>query len=149
MSKIHSAGPPTSIREIREYRGLLSWVSSVDHKQIGILYLLGALFFFLFGLSEAASMRIQLARPENHFLSSEQYNQLFTMHGTTMVFLVVMPLVLGLSIYVIPLEIGARDMAFPRLNALSFWMFFFGGLLLYFSLSPAGRRRPAGLPMRR
>ena len=78
MSKIRSAGPPTSIREIREYRGLLSWVSSVDHKQIGILYLLGALFFFLFGLSEAASMRIQLARPENHFLSSEQYNQIFT-----------------------------------------------------------------------
>ena len=138
MSEQPSAASPTSIRDIEEYKGLLSWVSSVDHKQIGILYLLGSLFFFLFGLSEAVAMRIQLARPENNFLSPEQYNQIFTMHGTTMIFLVVMPLMIGFSMYFIPLMIGARDVAFPRLNAFGFWIFFLGGLLLYFSFMGGG-----------
>jgi cytochrome c oxidase subunit I len=135
---IQGEAPMRSLRDIKEYRGLLSWVSSVDHKQIGIMYLLGALLFFLLAVCEAISMRIQLARPENNFLSPEQYNQIFTMHGTTMIFLVAMPLIIGFSMYLIPLMIGARDVAFPRLNAFGFWIFLFGGLLLYFSFLGGG-----------
>ncbi|MHB8647492.1 MAG: cbb3-type cytochrome c oxidase subunit I, partial [Thermomicrobiales bacterium] len=118
--------------------GLLSWVASVDHKQIGIMYLLATFFFFCLGGLEAELMRVQLARPENHFLSPQAYNQLFTMHGTTMVFLVVMPMLIGFGNYLVPLMIGARDMAFPRLNALSFWLLIFGGLLLYYSFIGGG-----------
>jgi cytochrome c oxidase subunit I len=113
--------------------GLLSWVSSVDHKLIAIMYLLASLFFFLVGGIEALLMRIQLAQPENSFLSPDTYNQIFTMHGTTMIFLVVVPVLIGFSVYLVPLMIGARDMAYPRLNALSFWLFLFGGFLLYYS----------------
>lgn len=118
---------------IRESEGLLAWVASIDHKQIGIMYLTATLFFFLVGGIEALLMRIQLARPENDFISSEVFNQLFTMHGTTMIFFVVMPFLIGIGVYLVPLMIGARDMAFPRLNALSYWLFVLGGLLLYFS----------------
>ena len=116
-----------------EAAGLLSWVASVDHKQIGIMYLLLATFFLAVGGFEALLMRFQLAVPRNNFLSPEAYNQIFTMHGTTMIFLVVMPMVIGLATYLVPLMIGARDMAFPRLNAFGFWILFFGGVLLYFS----------------
>ncbi len=118
--------------------GLLSWVASVDHKQIGIMYLLGAFVFFGVGGIEALLMRIQLAVPNNHFLSPDTFNQLFTMHGTTMIFLVLMPMLTGLTIYLVPLMIGARDMAFPRLNALSFWVQIFGGIVLYFSFFDGG-----------
>ncbi len=118
---------------IRSSEGLLAWIASIDHKQIGIMYLIATLFFFLIGGIEALIMRVQLARPENDFISPEVFNQLFTMHGTTMIFLVVMPFLIGIGVYLVPLMIGARDMAFPRLNALSFWLFVFGGLLLYFS----------------
>jgi len=118
--------------------GLLSWIATVDHKRIGILYLLVTLGFFLIGGIEALLLRIQLARPENSFLTPDQYNQLFTMHGTTMIFLVVMPALIGLGNYVVPLLIGARDMAFPRLNAFSLWILLFGGLLLYFSFLAGG-----------
>jgi len=111
----------------------LEWIATVDHKRIGILYLLATLFFFCVGGIEALMMRIQLAWPGSTFLSPEAYNQIFTMHGTTMVFLVVVPLLLGLANYLTPLMIGAMDMALPRLNAFSFWAFLFGGLLLYFS----------------
>jgi cytochrome c oxidase subunit 1/cytochrome c oxidase subunit I+III len=127
-----------TLRDIPEYRGLLSWVTSVDHKQIGILYLLSAGLFFCIGLTEALIMRTQLIRPENHWLSPEIYNQIFTMHGTTMIFLVIMPALLGLSVYFVPLMIGARDVAFPRLNAFGFWITVFGGLLLYFSFWAGG-----------
>jgi cytochrome c oxidase subunit 1/cytochrome c oxidase subunit I+III len=109
------------------------WVATVDHKKIGILYLVTTGIFFLIGGIEAMLMRIQLAQPNMKFLSPEAYNAVFTMHGTTMVFLVVMPLLLGFANYFVPLQIGARDMAFPRLNALSYWLLLFGGLLLYFS----------------
>jgi cytochrome c oxidase subunit I len=122
----------------KEYKGLLSWVSSVDHKQIGIMYFLASLFFFLVGGLEALLMRTQLARPENTFLSPQAYNQLFTMHGTTMIFLVVVPVLVGFSVYLVPLMIGARDVAYPRLNALSFWVFLFGGLMLYYSFIGGG-----------
>jgi cytochrome c oxidase subunit I+III len=118
--------------------GLYSWVATVDHKRIGLLYLLTALFFFAIGGIEALFLRIQLAGPNCHFLSPAAYNQLFTMHGTTMIFLVVMPALVGFANYLVPLMIGARDMAFPRLNALSYWLFPFGGLLLHFSLLAGG-----------
>jgi cytochrome c oxidase subunit I len=126
------------IWDIPEYQGLLSWVASVDHKQIGIMYLLSAGFFFSIGLLEALIMRTQLIRPENHWLPPETYNQIFTMHGTTMIFLVVVPSLIGLSIYFVPLMIGARDVAFPRLNAFGFWITALGGLLLYFSFMAGG-----------
>ncbi|TWT35402.1 cytochrome c oxidase subunit 1 [Posidoniimonas corsicana] len=113
--------------------GLLSWVSTVDHKRIGVLYILLAVFFLVVGGIEAILIRIQLATPNNMFLSPQTFNQMFTMHGTTMVFLVGMPVFTGFSNYLTPLMIGARDVAFPRLNAMSFWMLPFGGFLLYFS----------------
>lgn len=112
---------------------LHGWVTTVDHKRLGILYLLYALLMLALGGSEAMVMRIQLIRPHNDFVSPQVFNRMFTMHGTTMIFFVVMPLVFGFSNYLVPLMIGARDMAFPRLNAFSFWMTAFGGLFLYFS----------------
>ncbi len=123
---------PIEIEEENK-RSLLSWVASVDHKQIAIMYLLTTLFFFSLGGIEALLMRIQLAWPGMNVLSPDGYNQIFTMHGTTMIFLVVVPALLGLATYLTPLMIGANDMAFPRLNAFSFWLLLFGGLLLYFS----------------
>lgn len=119
-------------------QGLLQWISSVDHKMIGIMYLFLALLFFLIGGVEALLMRIQLATPVNHFLSPEAYNQIFTMHGTTMIFLVAMPAIFGFAVYFVPLMIGANEMAFPRLNSFSFWITFFGGSLLYFSFVAGG-----------
>ncbi|WP_338875119.1 cytochrome c oxidase subunit I [Spirosoma sp. SC4-14] len=124
--------------DVSSNQGLLQWLSSVDHKQIGILYLLMALFYLLVGGAFAVLMRVQLLIPENHFLSPDAYNQLFTMHGTTMIFFVLTPAILGFSVYMTPLMIGANDMAFPRLNAFGFWIAFFGGLLLYFSFLAGG-----------
>ena len=126
------ASPDASAQAALE-TGPYSWVATVDHKRIGILYLLTSLFFFAVGGVEALFLRLQLSRPDSHFLSPAVYNQIFTMHGTTMIFLVVMPTLVGLGNYLLPLMIGARDMAFPRLNALSYWLFPFGGLLLHFS----------------
>ena len=113
--------------------GLLSWIMTVDHKRIGLLYLFSAFTFFIVGGVEALLMRTQLALPENKFLSPDIYNQVFTMHGTTMIFLVVMPLAAGFGNYLVPLMIGARDMAFPKLNALSYWTYLFGGIFMYSS----------------
>jgi len=113
--------------------GLLSWIMTVDHKRIGILYLVSAIIFFIAGGTEALLMRIQLAKVNNTFLSPDAYNQIFTMHGTTMIFLAVMPLAAGFGNYIVPLMIGARDMAFPKLNALSYWTYLFGGLFMYSS----------------
>lgn len=129
------AGEPS---EAAARRGLLAWVASVDHKQIGIMYMLSSLLFFGIGGIEALLIRIQLAVPNNHFLGPDTFNQIFTMHGTTMIFLVVMPMLAGMSIYAIPLMIGARDVAFPRLNAMSFWLQLFAGILLYFSFFAGG-----------
>ncbi|HEY0809645.1 MAG TPA: cbb3-type cytochrome c oxidase subunit I, partial [Longimicrobiales bacterium] len=105
--------------------GIWDWITTVDHKKIGILYAVTALIFMLVGGFEAILIRIQLAKPENAFLSADTYNQIFTMHGTTMVFLVGMPIAVALFNYIVPLQIGARDVAFPRLNALSYWIFLF------------------------
>jgi cytochrome c oxidase subunit I len=113
---------------------LHSWVVTVDHKKLGILYIVYALFFLLAAGAEAMCIRIQLIIPHNHFVTPEAYNELFTMHGTTMVFLAGMPILFGFANYMVPLMIGAHDMAFPRLNAFSFWLTAFGGLLLYFSI---------------
>ena len=116
----------------------LAWLSTVDHKRIAVLYLLTALFFFVVAGVEALFIRLQLALPNNHFLNPDTFNQLFTMHGTTMIFLVVMPVVFGFVNYVLPLQIGARDMAFPRLNAFGFWCVPLGGILLHFSVLAGG-----------
>ena len=113
---------------------IYEWVTTVDHKKIGLMYIAYALFFLVVAGFEAILMRIQLAVPNNHFLSPQVFNQLFTMHGTTMVFFVGMAILFGMGNYLIPLMIGARDMAFPRLNAFSFWATAFAGLLLYFSI---------------
>ncbi len=110
--------------------GLWSWITTVDHKRIGIMYAVTALFWFLVGGLEALLIRIQLMKPENDFMSADFYNQIFTMHGTTMIFLVGMPIAVALFNYIIPLQIGARDVAFPRLNALSYWIYLFGGIFL-------------------
>jgi len=138
MSPAHLEHSPENPARTQDETGLLSWVSSIDHKQIGLLYILSALAFFLIGGVEALLIRIQLWMPNNHFLTPDQYNQVFTMHGTTMIFLVVMPVLLGFAVYFVPLMIGARDMAFPRLNAFGFWIFLFGGVLLYFSFIAGG-----------
>src|ERR1700732_2738259 len=108
-------------------------VVTFDHKKLGILYIIYALVMLVIGGIEATIMRIQLMVPHNNFVSPEVFNRMLTMHGTTMIFFVPMPLVVGFGAYLIPLMVGARDMAFPRLNALSFWLTAFGGLLLYFS----------------
>src|SRR4030088_3259678 len=123
---------------------LHEWVTTVDHKRLGILYIIYALLFLVFGGVEATIMRIQLIRPHNDFVSPQVFNRMFTMHGTTMIFFSVMPVLFGFANYLIPLMIGARDMAFPRLNAFSFWMTAFGGLLLYFSLVGANGLYGAG-----
>jgi cytochrome c oxidase subunit 1 len=112
---------------------LHDWVTTVDHKRLGILYILYALIFLMLGGIEAAIMRWQLIRPHNNLVSPEVFNRMFTMHGTTMIFFVAMPMLFGFANFLVPLMIGARDMAFPRLNAFSFWMTALGGLLLYFS----------------
>jgi cytochrome c oxidase subunit 1 len=112
---------------------LHEWIVTVDHKRLGIMYIATALFFFAVAGILAALMRVQLAFPNGTFLPPAVFNRLFTMHGTTMVFLVGMPFFAGLANYLVPLMIGARDMAFPRLNAFGYWMFLFGGMLLYFS----------------
>ena len=112
---------------------LHDWVVTVDHKRLGIMYVIYALVFLAIGGLEAAIMRIQLAYPHLTVVSPQVFNRLFTMHGTTMVFFVGMPILFGIANYLVPLMIGARDMAFPRLNAFSFWTSAFGGLLLYFS----------------
>ena len=113
--------------------GLWSWITTTDHKRIGVLYGVTAFIFFLIGGFEALIIRLQLGSPNNTLVSAEVYNQLFTMHGTTMVFLAIMPLSAAFFNFIIPLQIGARDVAFPRLNAFSYWVFLLAGLFLNFS----------------
>ena len=137
-----AAAPTVAPAEAASYApsGIWSWITTVDHKRVGALYLYSALAFFIIGGLEAALMRWQLARPNQQIVSAEFYNQLFTMHCTTMVFLVIMPLSAAFFNYLIPLQIGARDVAFPRLNAFSYWVFLAGGLFLtvpiFFNVAP-------------
>src|SRR6266849_6630288 len=123
---------------------LHEWVTTVDHKRLGVMYIVYALVFLVIGGIEATIMRIQLVAPHNDFVSPEVFNRMFTMHGTTMIFFVAMPLMFGFANYLVPLMIGARDMAFPRLNAFSFWLTAFGGILLYFSVVGANGLYGAG-----
>jgi len=130
--------PPIAARDAeREPAGLLTrlheWVVTVDHKRLGIMYVVSGLAFLLIAGLEAAVIRWQLAAAGNTIVSPQVFNRLFTVHGTTMVFLVGIPIVFGFANYLVPLMIGARDLAFPRLNAFGFWAFLFGGALLYFS----------------
>src|ERR1700690_2748192 len=112
---------------------LHGWLTTVDHKRLGILYIAYALLFLVVAGIEAIVIRIQLMSPHNDFVSPQVFNRMFTMHGTTMIFFVAMPILFGFANYLVPLMIGARDMAFPRLNAFSFWLTALGGFLLYFS----------------
>jgi cytochrome c oxidase subunit I len=114
-------------------RGWLEWLTTTDHKKIGILYLFTTFLFFILGGVEALIMRLQLAEPDNTLVDPGAYNGLVTVHGTTMVFLFMVPVLAGFGNYLVPLMIGARDMAFPRLNALSYWLLLFGGLAFYAS----------------
>ncbi|MDQ3243781.1 MAG: cytochrome c oxidase subunit I [Gemmatimonadota bacterium] len=120
--------------------GVWSWLTTVDHKRIGILYLFTAFAFFIIGGLEAVIIRAQLQGPNGQLVSAEVYNQLFTMHGTTMVFLAIMPLSAAFFNFLIPLQIGARDVAFPRLNAFSYWVYLFGGIFItlpiFFKVAP-------------
>jgi cytochrome c oxidase subunit 1/cytochrome c oxidase subunit I+III len=123
--------------------GLLGWLSTVDHKEIGKRYIVTAMIFLVLGGIEALVMRVQLAHGNLHVLTPEQYDQLFTMHGITMIFLYALPVLSGISNYIWPLVLGSRDMAFPRLNAFSYWVFLFSGILIYCTL-PFGLAPNAG-----
>jgi cytochrome c oxidase subunit 1 len=123
---------------------LTSWLTTVDHKRIGILYLCTALGFFAVGGLLALLIRTQLATPEETFMTGKSYNEAVTIHGTTMIFLVIVPILAGFGNYLVPLMIGARDMAFPRLNALSYWLYLLGGLILILSFEAKGGAAQAG-----
>src|SRR6266480_3686068 len=137
MATVTVTRPPLFSRP-RSHTGVWSWITTVDHKRIGILYGFTAFGFFLIGGFEALLIRAQLATPNGKILNANVYDQVFTMHGITMIFLVVMPLSAAFFNYLIPLMIGARDVAFPRLNAFSYWAFVFGGLFTYSSFLLGG-----------
>src|SRR6478672_4343350 len=115
----------------KEGSGLWGWLTSTNHKSIAKRYVITAIIFFILGGLEAGMLRLQLSRPENRFIGPDLYNQIFTMHGSTMMFLFAVPVMEAVGLYLVPLMIGARNVAFPRLNALGYWMYLFGGLLLY------------------
>src|SRR5438105_1087272 len=129
---------PLLVRRPRSSTGFWSWFTTIDHKRIGILYGITAFAFFLVGGFEALLIRLQLAQPNGTILSANAYNQVFTMHGTTMIFLVIMPLSSAFANYLLPLQIGAGDVALPRLNAMSYWVYLLGGLFLYSSFLLGG-----------
>ena len=131
MTAIAERPQTTIFKRPSSTTGIWGWMTTSDHKKIGIMYGYAAFTFFIIGGVEALLLRVQLAQANSEFLSAGAYNALFTMHGTTMVFLFIMPASAAFMNYLIPLMIGARDVAFPRLNALSWWIFFFGGIFLY------------------
>src|SRR5437016_7077112 len=122
--------PGVARRKRLEETYIGDWLMTTDHKKIGIMYMITGFFFLMSGGVEALLIRTQLAVPNGHVLTPEIYNQIFTMHGVTMIFLFVMPTLTGFGNYIVPLMIGARDMAFPRLNAFGYWVILFGGLFL-------------------
>jgi heme/copper-type cytochrome/quinol oxidase subunit 1 len=149
-----AVGTPAARRSAPARTGLWSWVTTVDHKRIGALYLITTLFFFVSGGLMALAMRIQLEHSSNQVISADSYDRIFTMHGTTMIFLFVVPVMAAFGNYMVPLMIGARDMAFPRLNAASLWLLILGGLVMYTGFvwapptpaGPATRRSPSSRP---
>ncbi|CAN5637282.1 cytochrome c oxidase subunit I [soil metagenome] len=134
----HGAGGDALLQRPAGYAGIASWLTTVDHKRLGILYILTSFMFMGFASIEAFLIRLQLLSPNNTLLSPDVYNQMFTMHGVTMVFLAIMPLGIGFANYMVPLQIGARDLAFPRLNAFGYWAYLAGGLFLYTSFFLGG-----------
>src|SRR6185369_11366984 len=114
--------------------GLRAWLSVTTHQAIGMRYIVTAFIFLLAGGVEALLMRLQLARPDNGILSVDKYNQIFTVHGSTMMFLFAVPVMEGMGVYLVPLMLGTRNVAFPRLNAFGYWMYVIGGLFLYWGL---------------
>src|SRR3954451_12667887 len=133
-----TVAPPRAFRRPTATHGWTSWFTTIDHKKIGKLYGYTAFAFFLIGGMEALLIRLQLARPNGTVLSAGMYNEIFTMHGVTMIFLVVMPLSNAFANYLVPLQVGARDVAFPRLNAFGYWCFLAAGILLYSSFILGG-----------
>src|SRR5512143_2900463 len=123
---------------VKSRSGIMDWLTTVDHKKIGLLYMVMAFLFFLSGGVMALFIRLELAQPGAQIVSADTYNALFTMHGTTMIFLFIIPIFAGFGNYLIPLMIGARDMAFPRLNAFSFWLALGGGIIMYSSMLVIG-----------
>jgi cytochrome c oxidase subunit 1 len=138
LTEVETKPVPRLLQRPRETTGVFSWFTTVDHKKIGILYGTTALLFFVIGGIEALLIRLQLWGPDGTVLTSNQYNQIFTMHGTTMVFLMGMPLAIAFGNYLVPLMIGARDVAFPRVNMFGYWVFLLGGLFLYSSFVLGG-----------
>ena len=134
----------TTSAETRRPRPILSWLTTTDHKMIGIMYLVNSFTFFAIGGAMAMLIRTQLMKPDNQFLSASTYNEVFTMHGTIMIFLVILPLFSGFANYFVPLQIGALDMAFPRVNAFSFWLLPVGGLTLMAGFLTHGGAAAAG-----
>src|SRR6202049_3404319 len=122
------------VAEPRQSKKWVDWITTTDHKKIGIMYLITTFVFFILGGVEALLMRLPLGVPNNTLITEQHYNQLLTLHGTTMIFLFVVPALAGFGNYFVPLMIGARDMAFPRLNALSYWLLLFGGIVFYCTL---------------
>src|SRR6476646_904815 len=139
-----------NVEDVRPYRAdwrsgkVTSWLTTVDHKRIGILYIWTALAFFLIGGVMALLIPTQLATPDEHILTKSAYNVVVTMHGTTMISLAIVPILAGFGNYLVPMMIGARDMAFPKLNAFSYWAFLLGGIVLYMSGFASGGTAKAG-----
>ncbi|HVW90280.1 MAG TPA: cbb3-type cytochrome c oxidase subunit I, partial [Gaiellaceae bacterium] len=133
-----------NVESVKPYRAdwrdarFAKWLTTVDHKRIGILYIWTALIFFALGGILALLIRTQLATPDESFLTKSSYNEVVTIHGTTMIFLVIVPILAGFGNYLVPLMIGARDMAFPRLNALSYWLYVLGGVVMWLSFFAKG-----------
>jgi cytochrome c oxidase subunit 1 len=140
MTTVHEPIGPADVLPVpvRPPTGMLAWLTSTDHKRIGISHMVTAFAFFLVGGSLAMVMRAQLAQPEQELVSNDTYNQLFTMHGSIMLFLFIGPFAFGLANYLIPLQVGARDMAFPRLNAFSYWLYLGGGITMISGFATAG-----------
>src|SRR5437773_10260277 len=139
-----------NVESVKPYRAdwkqgpLASWLTTVDHKRIGVMYIWTSLVFFAFGGILALLLRAQLATPNEHLLTKGSYNAVLTIHGTTMIFLVIVPVLAGFGNFLVPLMIGARDMAFPRLNALSYWLYLLGGVVLYASFFAKGGAAQCG-----
>jgi cytochrome c oxidase subunit 1 len=136
--------PRAAAHEPAPHGGIVSWLVTTDHKRIGVLYMVTAFGFLLVGGFLAELIRLEEARPGVQFFSNQTYAELFTMHGTTMIFLVVAPFALGLANYLVPLQIGAPDMSFPRLNAMSYWLYLFGGIVVYLGFASSGGAAAAG-----
>lgn len=133
MANVQADGHHHGAHAAKRYTGIMDWLTTVDHKKIGIMYLFSGIFFFVVGGVEALLIRLQLIGPELSIIDAQTFNELFTMHGTTMLFLAATPIIFGFANYIMPLQIGARDVASPFLNSLGFWVFFFGGVLLNLS----------------